>query len=218
MFRTKRGAASQAAAPTLVSVHAPRGAGAIAILLLASALSAQTYEIRPAPDSRFALEVAKTGLLSGKKHVFLFHRYQGTLNYDAAALEKSRVELTIESASIECKDDWVSESDLKKVMALAVGPEMLDVSKHPQLKFTSSHVAKSGDGYAVQGVLTIKGVAKPVAVSVAMSTRADGTLQFKGKAEVKLKDYGLKPPGAALGLVGTKNEMVVDFSVVAARR
>jgi polyisoprenoid-binding protein YceI len=189
----------------------------IVALAAAGLAPAQTYDIRPAPDSRFALEVAKTGLLSGKKHLFLFDRYQGTLHFDAAAPEKSRVELSIESASIECKDNWVSAEDLKKVMAMAIGPEMLEVSKHPHIRFVSSSVAKSGEGYSVQGELTIKGVAKPVTVAVSMSPRGDG-LVFKGKAEVKLRDYGLKPPGAAFGVVGTKNEMQVDFSVVGTRR
>jgi hypothetical protein len=28
-----------------------------------------------------------------------------------------------------------------------------------------------------------------------------------------MTDYGLKPPGAALGLIGTKNEMRVEFKL-----
>lgn len=188
------------------------------VFALASVAVAQTYDIRPALDSKFALEVAKTGLLSGKKHQFLFDRYQGTLTYDAAVPERSRVELSIASASIQCRDNWVGEGDLKKVMDLAVGPEMLDVNKHPRLVFVSSSVARSGDGYTVGGDLTIKGATKPVAVAVVITRRADGAMLFKGKAEVKLKDFGLKPPGAAFGVVGTRNEMTLEFVVVAVRR
>jgi hypothetical protein len=32
-----------------------------------------------------------------------------------------------------------------------------------------------------------------------------------------LQDYGLKPPGAALGLIGTKNEMNLEFVLLARR-
>jgi hypothetical protein len=36
---------------------------------------------------------------------------------------------------------------------------------------------------------------------------------LSGHAVVRLKDYGLKPPTAALGTIGTKNEMTVEFSL-----
>jgi len=188
------------------------------LLALASGLSAQTYEIRPAAGTRFALEVAKTGLMSGKKHLFVFERYGGTIQYDAAAPEKSAVDLTIESASIVCKDTWIGEKDLRKVTETAIGPDMLEVSKHPQMQFRAAGASKSGDGFVVQGTLTIRGIAKPVTVNVTVKPRPDGSLEFAGKSEVKLRDYGLKPPSAALGAIGTKNEMPVDFNLAAVRK
>ena len=61
--------------------------------LLASPLFAadlKSLRVGPAAGTRFALEVEKTGLLSGKKHLFLFERYSGILQLDPAAPEKSR--------------------------------------------------------------------------------------------------------------------------------
>jgi polyisoprenoid-binding protein YceI len=178
-------------------------------------LEAAEYEIQPAPDTRFALEIYKTGLFSGKKHLFLFERYRGTLSYDPAAPQASRVDLTIESASFVVKDDWVSASQAKSIREEAEGKNGLDVVKFPQMRFVSSSVARDGDGFVVQGSLTIRGVDKPVTVQVTMSP---GTLRFEGKAEVRLKDYGIKPPTAALGSIGTRNEMNVTFSLVATPR
>ena len=52
---------------------------AIAALLLTFLLegAAATYRIEPTPESSFTLEVYKTGLWSGRKHVFRFERYRG---------------------------------------------------------------------------------------------------------------------------------------------
>lgn len=187
-----------------------------ALIMIGSALGAQEFEIRPSPYSRFALEVAKTGLLSGKKHLFLFERFQGKLQYDAAAPERSKVDFTIESASIVCKDTWVSAKDLVKVAEEATGPNMLDVAKHPALRFVSTGVTRRpGGGYDVAGTLTIKGTGQPVTVTVSLKPAGDKALEFTGKAEVRMKDYGLKPPSAALGAVGTKNEMQVEFAFTA---
>lgn len=188
---------------------------------LAVSLSAQTalYEIKPGPDSRFALEIYKTGFMSGKKHLLLFERFAGALNYNAAAPEVSRLDLNVESASFTVKDDWVSASQAKSIREEAAGKNGLEVTKYPQIRFVASSIAKSGDGFTVQGTLTIRGVDKPVTVAVSMKPEpAGGALRFEGKAEVKLKDYGIKPPTAALGAVGTKNEMAVSFSLIATPR
>lgn len=188
---------------------------------LAVSLSAQTalYEIKPVPGSRFALEIYKTGFMSGKKHLLWFERFAGALNYNSASPEASRFDLNVASAGFIVKDDWVSASQAKSIREEAAGKNGLDVTKYPQIRFVASSIAKSGDAFTVQGILTIRGVGQPVTVAVNMKPEpAGGALRFEGKAEVKLKDYGIKPPTAALGTVGTKNEMAVSFSLIATPR
>jgi len=60
--------------------------------------------------------------------------------------------------------------------------------------------------------LTIRGIAKPATVNVALQ-EFDEVLMFRGTARVLLTDYGLKPPTALLGAIGTKNEMEFSFSL-----
>ena len=177
-------------------------------LLLSSLRAADLRQLRvaPAAGTRFALEVEKTGLLSGKKHLFLFERYSGILQLDQAAPEKSSIQLEIESRSAVLKDEWVSAKDAKKIADYAQ-MEMLDSAKYPLLKFVSTNITARGNGvYDVQGNLTIRDVTRPVLVSV---TEKSGVCE--GKAIVKLSDYKLKPAGALLGAIGTKNEMTVTF-------
>jgi polyisoprenoid-binding protein YceI len=69
------------------------------------------------------------------------------------------------------------------------------------------------DQYAVSGALTIRGITRPVVVDVKM--RKAGDLRFDGRAVVKLSDYGLKPPTAVLGTIGTKDEMTLVFALSA---
>ena len=183
-------------------------------------LSAQSsvYEIKPGPDSRFALEIFKTGLMSGKKHLFLFERYAGALTYNSAAPEFSKLELNVEAASFVVKDDWVSVSQAKSIREEAEGKNGLEVAKHTAIRFVSSTMARAGEGFVVQGMLAIRGIEKPVTVNVAMKPGEAGALRFEGKAEVKLKDYGIKPPSAALGTIGTRNEMAISFTLIAKPR
>ncbi len=185
------------------------------LLWAAFPLAAQpvVYTLQPAAGSRFALEIEKTGLMSGKKHLFVFDRYQGRVEYDDQAPEKSRVELTIEAASGICQDTWVSPKDLKKVQETAF--ELMGLPQHKTLRFVSKQVTRKGPGeFEVVGDLTVRGLARPVTVAVKMEP-AGGGLLFSGSAVVRIKDYGLKPPSAVLGSVGTRNEMRVEFRLAA---
>ena len=67
----------------------------------------------------------------------------------------------------------------------------------------------------MQGMLTIRGIYKPAVVIVAVADQKEGKHSFQGGATVRLTDYGLKPPSAAFGTIGTKDEMAFSFTVTA---
>jgi len=175
----------------------------VAVLLGGLALHAQTFELAPAEGARFALEVYKTKLMAGKKHVFVFERYSGEATVD-------EVRFVVEAGSVNCTDTWVNEGSRKKIES-AARDEVLQANRFPQLVFASSKVvAKGADQYDVRGTLSIHGVPKPVTVQVTRKPDA-----FEGEATVKLSDYGIKPPsGPTFGLIGTKDEMKVLFRLI----
>jgi polyisoprenoid-binding protein YceI len=191
----------------------------LAVLVLSSAAllaESRAYHIEPSPDSQFALEVYKTGLMSGKKHLLVFEQYEGRLEFDRENPEQARVELTIESGSLAVKDDWVNDKDRRKIADEALNNK-LQATQHPEMRFRSDAIrAQGGEGrYEVQGELTIRKIARPVVVQVSLREGPGDTLLFDGEAVVRMKDYGMKPPSAALGLIGTRNEMAVSFRLQA---
>ena len=58
-------------------------------------------------------------------------------------------------------------------------------------------------------MLTIRSIVKPALVIVTLNSSTPELLMVEGRSEIRLKDFGLKPPTAGLGLVGTRNEMSV---------
>ena len=89
---------------------------------------------------------------------------------------------------------------------------MLAAETYPKLLFSSASVTRKGaNSFDVQGMLTIRGIAKPATVSVVVHSLDERISSVAGQAIVRLKDYGLKPPSAVLGAIGTKNEMTVEF-------
>jgi len=189
--------------------------GAISALLMASSVAvAATYEVAPIPTGFLRLKVDKTGLYSGKSHIFVFENYHGTLAFNPQKPEESRIELTIDSKSAVCKDTWVSANDLKKIMETTFD-DMLAVKQFPTMTFTSAAIRVVGaNQFEAQGTLTIRNKPKPITLNVQLDATDPAKLRLRGNAKIHLKDYGLKPPSALLGAIGTKEEMSLEFEIV----
>lgn len=189
---------------------------AIAFLALSSIGLAATYQVAPAPGTQFALTVEKTGLYRGKKHLFVFEKYDGKLVFDAQKPEQASIQLTIDSKSAVCKDEWVNAKDIKNIMEEMFG-NMLAAKEFPTMTFSSTSIRPlGGNQFEAQGALTIRNKPKPVTVSVQLDAADPRKLRLRGSAKIHLKDYGLKPPSAVLGAIGTKEEMPFAFDIVAA--
>ncbi len=184
------------------------------LLLAGSVCPAANYTIAPAPQAEFRLEVHKTGLMSGKVHIFTYERYRGNVNYLPEAPGESSVAFEVEAASLVCRDTWIGDKDKEKVTAMAL--QMMESEKHPRLKFVSQSVAPRGQGeFDVKGALTIRGITKPVTVRVRIQPEGDA-LRVRGSAIVLRKDYGVNPRAAVpFGLIGNKEEMPVTFNLLA---
>lgn len=173
---------------------------------------ATRFLIRPSPESTFTLEVAKTGLMAGKKHSLSFEQYQGELDYDPQNPENSRVRLSVEARSVACKDPWLKDKSMRKKVVDAAVNDMMAASQFPLLKFSSSRLTASSKGqFEIHGDLTVRGITKPITFKTAAKQSGEQRLEIDGDAEISLKDYGLKPPSAMLGLIGTKSKMTLRF-------
>jgi polyisoprenoid-binding protein YceI len=176
------------------------------------------FLIRPSAESTFTLEIAKTGLMAGKKHALFFDQYQGELDYNAARPEDSKARLTVEARSVTCKDQWIKDKAKRKKVVEATVNDMLAAGQYPQLNFAATRIASRSKGqFEVQGNLTVRGITKPIAFQAAAKPSGEQRLEIDGDAEINLKDYGLKPPSSMMGLVGTKSKMTLRFLVWAER-
>jgi polyisoprenoid-binding protein YceI len=181
------------------------------LLMAGGVLPAQTKEfvLKPSPEGKISLEVAKTGLMSGKVHLFEFPVFGGRAVYGPGG---SQVELAVEAGSLVLKDDWVSPKDAVKVKEFALG-EMLAARQHPKVEFRSTKAeGTAASGLKVAGMLTIRGRSKAVQGEVEPFDLQRPV--FRGTFRFRLTEFGLKPPSAALGAIGTKDEVVLRFKIL----
>jgi polyisoprenoid-binding protein YceI len=126
------------------------------------------------------------GMMTVRGH---FADVSSTADIDPDQLEKTRVEVTIQAASIKTHNA-IRDNDLRS-------PNFLETEKYPVITFASTDVESAGpDTYAVTGDLTIKGNTRPVTLQMtrlgefndpAMGHR----IGYSGHAKINRKDFGL---------------------------
>ena len=118
-----------------------------------------------------------------------FTKFEGTIEIDRANPAASTVNLKIEAASI----DTGNPNRDKHLNS----PDFFDTAKFSEITFASTKVAARGkDAYEVTGDLTMKGVTKPVTLTVTANGFAnDGKggqkAGFDVSGKVNRKDFGV---------------------------
>jgi polyisoprenoid-binding protein YceI len=167
------------------------------------------YTISPSLDSTLTLEVFKTGLMRGKKHILFFENFRGELSYVKDCPESSRLDVTIDAASVICRDRWLRTKQQQMVTSFARN-QALDAEHHPEVRFASSRIsAKPLRGFVIEGVLKLRGTTRNVRVNVVLTAMNRGRFQIDGDAAFRLSDFGIQPPSTWLGLAGTKDEALL---------
>jgi polyisoprenoid-binding protein YceI len=147
-----------------------------------------------------------------------FTRVKGVLALDETDLTNSRVEASIEAASINTREEQ-RDAHLKSA-------DFFDVEKFPTLSFQSTRVSRVADGeLAVAGELTIHGVTRNVVFTVEGPTAAckdpwgNTRIGLSATTKISRKDFGLTW-NAALEtggiLVGDEVTITLDVQFVKA--
>jgi polyisoprenoid-binding protein YceI len=119
-----------------------------------------------------------------------FDRKQGQLDWNAGGLDKSEVTVTIDAASVD--------TNVPLLDKMVKGPNMLDVTRYPELRFVSTRFERTGESRGtLTGDLTIHGTTQPVTLDVTFNgfapdplTKKD-TLGFSADGHFSRAKFGL---------------------------
>jgi polyisoprenoid-binding protein YceI len=143
-----------------------------------------------------------------------YREFDGSFSFDPKKPEASKVQVTIQSASIntgiEMRDKHLKSGDF------------FDVDKFPTLTYVSNKVSKvagSDKKYRVEGDLTLHGVTKPVALDVeylgADTLMGAKIVGFSATTRIDRRDFGLvwnKTLESGNLLVGNDVDITLDIS------
>ena len=142
-----------------------------------------------------------------------FTDFSGTAHIDSADPAASRVELAIQTGSI---DTGVADRDGHLRSA-----DFFDADNNKEITFVSTAVERDGADWAITGDLTMKGVSRPVTIEFEQTGSARdpfGNLRvgFEGATSINRKDWGLSWNAALeTGGVLVSEKIKLEFDVSA---
>jgi polyisoprenoid-binding protein YceI len=170
--------------------------------------------------SHLRLELGRTGLMKflGHEHQIEAPIAEGQIEVVESDAARSSVRLRFEAARLHVVPGSEPAEDIPKVEERMRGPEVLEVTKYPEILFVSTSVKAQPEGpsrfkLVVTGTLTLKGRAVPVEVPLEVR-RVDKELEAKGELELNLRDVGIEPPSVA-GVVKVKDRFRLEFEIYA---
>jgi polyisoprenoid-binding protein YceI len=118
-----------------------------------------------------------------------FSTFEGDIEYDAVAPERSSARFSIQAASIDTNEPR-RDAHLRSA-------DFFESATYPTLTFVSRGIERrSDDGFTVHGNLTIHGVTKPVALAatllgIAKDPWGNERLAMEAETTIDRKDFGL---------------------------
>lgn len=152
-------------------------------------------EAATANAARYTLDASHTHAQFAVRHMMVsnvrgeFTKLSGEAVIDDAAIERSQINVTIETASINTRDA-ARDAHLKST-------DFFDAEKFPTITFKSTQVERRGDGLSVVGELSIHGVTKSVTLAVEELTDSivdpwgNNRRGARATTTIDRKDFGL---------------------------
>jgi polyisoprenoid-binding protein YceI len=167
------------------------------------AAAAGTYAL----DARHASVIARVAHGGGTSFsMFRFETISGTLDWNGAKPEGSKVSVKIDPKSIN--------SPVAGFAAELAGERYLNVAKFPESSFISTAIQRTGPTTGViTGNLTLMGVTRPVTVAATLvgagrGMRGSAVVGFSGTTKFKRSDFGFS---GMIGPIGDEIELLIDL-------
>lgn len=194
-------------------------AAALAIVLLTAPMASAAPSTNPAdmPGGTYVVDKAHSSLIARVKHVGLsaytvrFTGFDATYSYDPKAPTASKVEATIQAATLDTGTAKYNADFASK---------FLDAEANPTIRFVSTAITPGeGNTGTMTGDLTFRGVTKPVTLEVTFDGYTSGITGqrsgFSARGTISRSDFGstflLNPP---LAMVADEVELILELEFV----
>jgi len=156
---------------------------AAAALLAASPLAAATLDV---PSGKYANDPAHTSVTFRLMHLGLSNytarmtKIASTVDLDAKDVARSKLAVTIAANSVKTDFPFPDKTDFDG--EIGGGDRFLDGKNFPEIKFVSTRITAVGKTAKITGLLTMRGVTKPVVLDAVLNGTMQPNAMFKTPA------------------------------------
>ncbi|HEX7241037.1 MAG TPA: YceI family protein [Longimicrobiaceae bacterium] len=131
----------------------------------------------------------------------------GSTSIAIADLEKAvrSAEVSVAVAGLECGNATMN-THLRKALRADTSPRIT-------YRITSYEVAEAGGRMKLSGTLNIAGTERPVSIDATASNEA-GKLRVKGSKQLRMTDFGVRPPTLMMGTMKVHDPVTVHFDML----
>jgi polyisoprenoid-binding protein YceI len=199
------------------AVRRPAARWAAALLIPGALLGAGTHaagRLTMAPESRLWVE----GTSTVRSYTCSATKVDGTVGFQGepgASLEEvgravDAVEIEVPVAALDCRNGTMNEH-MRKALKAADNPVI-------RYRMTSREIAPRADSSGLTakltGTLSMAGREREIEMTADAVQEANGRYRVTGSEELRMTEFGIKPPSLMLGTLKVHDKVVVRYEVV----
>ncbi len=135
-----------------------------------------------------------------------FGRFRISIDFDPGEPERASVKVLLDMTSVA-----TGTPDADKALG---SPEFFDPARFPTAQFTAKGAEPAGNGkYVLKGMLTLKGVTKPVALPCSIDIKG-GTAKAVAETVINRMDFGIGPESVAGFPIDKDVKLTIELTAV----
>lgn len=184
----------------------------VPVALVAGAWTYASGQMAFEPESKLWIE----GTSTVRSFKCAATEMKGTVGYDGeigpieqVARAVNAVDVEIASATLDCKNDKMN-SHMRKALKTGEFPTI-------GYRMLAQEITTGAEGAltaTVKGILTLAGQEKEIPMTASVQQDADGRYRIAGSAELKMTEFGIKPPSLMLGTMKVHDKVLVRYEIV----
>ena len=147
----------------------------------------------------------------GHRLTMAMQSWRATLQWDGETPTSAELLVDVDSLEVLSGEGGVTPlGSTEKGVARSNAVKAMDAKKYPQIRFVSSDIAKTSDGYRLTGTLEIHGTSRPQVVDLKVHD-AGAAWELSTQVPVTQTEFGVKLISLLMGAMKVADEVTIDF-------
>lgn len=170
-------------------------------------MTTMTEAVALPATGEYRIDPDRSTVTFAMRHLFGLAPVRGTFRLRAGHIRVARPVETSSAHAVVAADSFRTSSSVRDKQVRSAS--YLDADVHPDIVFESTGLSRDGDGWVLNGTLTVRGRTHPVPVRITSVAREAGGLRLRAEARVDRYEFGITE---GRGITGRHLTMTLDVT------